>query len=177
MDRPLGIRGVLMLDDGLEAALRIPENPPVAGGIVDDGSGERRGRRGFAVMGVHNANGLSPDQGSIAAEYHHITLEILEQRLGAGDGVTGAKLGFLDRVFDVGIITRKCFSYMVSTMSHNQDDAAGPGFPGGANDPIHHRTSANRMDDLGQVAVHAGSLARRENDRGERTLFSGAWYL
>ena len=104
----LALRGgaVAVLDDSAQRALLVAPDPPVAGGVVQDG-GRQRGGCVLGQMPIEQlAERLLADQRAIAAQHQDVVI-VLQLLAADHYGVPGAELGTLLDPGDVTVVGRR----------------------------------------------------------------------
>ena len=103
-DGAFRLAGVAMLADGGQIARFVPEDAPVAAGIVQYGAEHRR--RGFLapVQRQQVFERLRTDERHVAREHEHVARQFYELRPGHLNRVPRAVLRFLDDETHVGAV-------------------------------------------------------------------------
>ncbi len=115
----------------------------------------------------HGAHRFRAHKGHIAIEHQHIAIEACELALGLLDGMGGAEL----RVLQTGArrVAERLFELFAARADHHhlprrceRIDAR--------HQMMEHRPTGDRVEHLVHIALHAGALARGEDD-GSKFVF------
>ncbi len=161
-DGALGIGRVLELDDSRQL-IALDQKPPVAGRIRWPRSPEprchgwRAPRPGFQRFGR--------DKRRIAVKHHRIARKIRQHRRGLQHGMAGAQLLGLLHDPQLGVPVAGHAGNIVAAMPRYHDDALRRQRSTACQRMHQQRHPAQRVQDLGQVRVHARALPRREDDQ------------
>ncbi len=154
-------RRVQLLDDAGHGAVGAPLDAPISGGIVEfDGqNGERAGGGG----GAQRLEAVHRDQRHIAVQ-HQDRVIVGYHGHGLHDGMAGAAL--LGLQHPLHVFMREGALHLGAAMPIHHADLHGPKLPGHAYHMLQQRLAGERLQDLGQVRVHALALSRGEYDDG-----------
>ncbi len=137
----------------------------VAGpGQVHAQHGEGLGPR--LVVRQEPAAGVGLQAGHVAAEDEHRPAPALEPGRGGHDRVAGAELGLLGDKAEARP-RGKGPPHPLGLVAHHHQGAARAQLRGQVQAVGQKRPSAQGVQDLGQVRLHAGALARRQDDHGQ----------
>jgi len=111
-------------------------------------------------------DGLDPQQGGIAVDQEHGTLEVGDGGQRDGGRMAGAALLLLDDGQRPGRDLGEVLLDRRATGADDDDGGAGIERPGRREDVTEHRPAADGVQHLGGRRAHAGALAGGEDDDG-----------
>ncbi|MPM41228.1 hypothetical protein SDC9_87878 [bioreactor metagenome] len=155
-DRPLRLRGVLVLDDAGDPGVAAADDPAVAGRV-----GHVRGQHGDRVPGAavvldHGAQRLAAEQGDVAVRDDDDAADLPQRRQAAHHRVTGALLLLLHRGQhrrgDLAQVRLDLFALV----AHHDDQVLRRHLFGGVDRPGQHRAAGDLVQHLGPGRLHPG---------------------
>lgn len=162
--------GIFVLDDAVELALVIAQDAAVAGGVIDDGGGERRDGVGAAMGFEQFLERFGSDERAVAGEDEDIGIgkeHIVEYVLSLLDSVACSELLFLHDEGDAAFAIEDAADVLLAVADDKHDWHCTEGSDG-LDDPAHHGLAGHFVGDLGKVAIHARAFACSEDNRCKR---------
>ncbi len=154
-----------MLDHLLDRAIGAGDHAAVAQRVLRfEAEHDDRGRVAFVQPVEHPPHRLRANERNVAIEDEYVAVEVRQRCARLLHRVPRAELRFLqcgrsaprDRRLD-----------LLAPAADDDDGVPGPEFVDARHQVMQHRPSADRVEDLVQVALHPGALARGEDDGGE----------
>jgi hypothetical protein len=167
VDGPLGGGAVLPLPDRLDAALRIPEDAPVAPGIVRPERQHRgRGLRAAVAIAELPERGRR-DERNVAAQHEDVAVPTLEERRRLEDGVPRPVL--LDLLHEADVLAVELRAHALRLVTDHDDDAIGLQGARRLEHVAEEGPPADRLQDLRTGCPHADTFPGRQDDDVERS--------
>ena len=156
-DRFFVVAGVFLLHHPPYLAVAVANHTAVAGGVIQSQGHQRQAL--VVHAGDEVTQGLRLDQRHVAVQHqHHVFFQV---RQGLRHGVAGAELFGLLRPLQPR--TGHRLADGIAAVTVNQHGVVRIEGAGGVHHVLHHGAPGNRVEYLGEIRFHAGSLARREN--------------
>ena len=168
LDGALSLGRVLVLDDPGDVAAG-PDDPAVAPRVLRHRGGQGDGRFGRPAAFDEAAHGRGRQERRVAAQDDDLVRRTLHGRHGRLEGVPGAERRILDR--PVHIVGEDAPDGLGGRRDEDQGASSG-GLDRRLDDVGQHRTSAQRMEDLGASRAHPGPEPGRQDDDGRRGWMS-----
>ena len=168
-DRPLGVVGVPVLDDALNLAIGVTEDPPVAARVGHLGG--EHGDRGLptAVLVEQRRQGLAGQHRDITVGDDHLATQRAETLQGHLDGVPGAQLLLLHRGRHVRGDLAQMGLDLVPAVPDHDHDVLRLQVGGRAHRVAEQGVPGHLVQQLRPGGLHPFALARGEDDdRGQR---------
>lgn len=163
-------RGVLLLNNFFEAAARSANDAPIAGRVGhDDGKYRGAGTAG-AVLGEEFQGGRSGEQGNIAGKDEDVAREIAELPLGLLNGVSGAKLLFLNSGSNARELFTDICGHGLPAIADNANNGSSLDVLAQAQNMPEHRFAADGVENFCERGVlHPLALSGGKDDGGKGT--------
>ena len=144
----------------------IGHHAAVAGGVVQPGREQGHAGATAAVLLQQRLQGLGPQQGHIAVQHQQLAAEALQGLQQLLHRMARAVLGLLQHELEALQRRQGCL-HPLGLVTHDQQLPFGVQVPAAAQHPLHQRGPGQRLQHLGQLALHPCALPSGQHGNGE----------